>query len=75
MKKGIAQEKIDAAIDGLSDEVQLETANAILQKYLRNKECSRENLQKAFRYLISKGFDYETAKSALLALGEDVDEE
>ncbi len=74
-KKGIAQERIDEALGGLSEETQLETASAILQKYIRNKERTRETLQKAYRYLISKGFHYETAKSAIAALGEDVDEE
>ena len=74
-KKGIAQEKIDDALDGLSEEMQVETAGAILQKYLRNKERSRETLQKAYRYLISKGFSYDTAKSAMDALGEEIEEE
>ncbi len=74
-KKGIAQEKIDEALNKLDVETQVETAGAILQKYLRNKERSRETLQKAYRYLISKGFSYDTAKSAVAALGEDIDEE
>ena len=74
-KKGIAQEKIDDALDGLSEEMQVETAGVILQKYLRNKERSRETLQKAYRYLISKGFSYDTAKSAMDALGEEIEEE
>ena len=74
-KKGIAQEKIDNALDGLSEEMQVETAGAILQKYLRNIERSRETLQKAYRYLISKGFSYDTAKSAMDALGEEIEEE
>lgn len=73
--KGIAQEQIDAALDGLSEEKQTEAAVAILQKYLRNKEITREALQKAFRYLLSKGFDYEVAKSALTAFGECENEE
>lgn len=74
-KKGIAQEKIDEALFNLDEETQVETASAILQKYLRNKECSRETLQKAYRYLISKGFSYDTAKSAIAALGEEIEEE
>jgi SOS response regulatory protein OraA/RecX len=36
-----------------------------LQKYLRGKETDTATLQKAYRYLLSKGFDYETAKTAL----------
>ena len=46
----------------------------VLEKYLRSKEPTRENLSKAFRYLMSKGFDYDVAKRALTAYGE-LDEE
>ena len=40
-------------------------ARAVAQKYLRGKECTKENLYKAFRYLISRGFGYDTAKEAV----------
>ena len=42
---------------------------------MKNKEFTRENLHKAFRYLMSKGFDYDEAKSALEKLGTDLGEE
>ena len=32
---------------------------------------TKENLSKAYRHLMSKGFDYETAKAALASLGAD----
>ena len=47
-----------------------EAAKNILQKYMRSKEPTRENLSKGFRYLMSKGFDYDVAKQALSALGD-----
>ena len=37
---------------------------------MQNKEISRENLQKAFRYLMGKGFDTDVIKEALAGLGE-----
>jgi SOS response regulatory protein OraA/RecX len=41
---------------------------------MRGKVCDKETLQKAYRYLMGKGYDYETAKSALATMGE-TDEE
>ena len=72
--KGISDSEIDAAIDNLDGETQLQTATEILQKYMRGKTADKANLQKAYRYLMSKGFDYDTAKSALTAFGE-IDED
>ena len=43
----------------------------VLKKYLRGKSCDKQTLYKGFKYLLSKGYDYDTAKSALSSLGED----
>lgn len=72
--KGVSDEDIDLALDNLDDSAEEEAAKAILQKYMRNKTCDRETLQKAYRYLMGKGFDYETAKAALSSLGDCEDE-
>ena len=72
--KGVAEEDIDAALSGVTEETQVQAALVILQKYMRFKTADRETLAKAFKYLLGKGFDYEVAKSALSAFG-DVDEE
>ncbi len=66
--KGIAEEHIGAALEDLEGEE--ETAGRLLGKYMRGKTADRQTLSKAFRYLIGKGFDYETAKAALSAFGE-----
>lgn len=63
--KGVSDEDADAAVDALSEEEQLQTARAILEKYMRGKTPDTETLQKAYRRLLSRGFDYETAKTAL----------
>ncbi len=73
--KGVSDEEIRAALDGMDEGTELATATALLQKYMRSKTADRETLHKAFRYLMSKGFDYETAKTALAAFGADEDEE
>ena len=68
--KGVAEEEIDAALQNLDGETQGQAASAILQKYMRHKTADQETLAKAFRYLMGKGFDYETARAALSAFGD-----
>ena len=72
--KGISDEEIDLAIESIPQEVEEETAKMILEKYLRGKVLDKATLQKAFRYLMGKGYDYEVARSALASLGEIDDE-
>ena len=64
-QKGLSQEAVDNALSNLNPQTQEETAKNILQKYLRGKAFTKENLMKAFRYLCGKGFDYDTVKSVL----------
>lgn len=73
-RKGISDEHVETALEELDDEEQLEGAKRLLEKYMRTKTADRETLSKAFRYIMSKGFDYDVAKRALTAYGE-IDEE
>lgn len=73
-QKGVSDEAIDRAIGGLSPEQEQQSATAILEKYMRGKICDKATLQKAYRYLMGKGYDYEVIKSALTAYGECDDE-
>jgi regulatory protein len=73
-QKGLTDEMIDGAMQTVADGEQELASKKILEKYLRSKEITKENLQKAFRYLLSKGFDYEVAKSALQAFGATDDD-
>ena len=66
-RKGVSDEEIEGALQTLTGEV--ESATAILNKYLRGKELDKKTMQKAYAYLIGKGFDYETAREALRSLG------
>ena len=68
--KGVSDEEIDAALETLDENREIQTAKEILQKYMRGKIGDRETLQKAFRYLMGKVFDYEVAKGALSAYGD-----
>ena len=68
--KGVSEAEIDAAMDSLDEETQTQAAKTILAKYMRGKVADAQTLQKAYRYLMGKGFDYEVAKAALSSLGE-----
>lgn len=67
-RKGVKREDAARAAEGAQGEE--EAALAVLTKYMRNKEPTKENLQKAFRYLTGRGFGYETVKDALRRYGE-----
>lgn len=55
----------DAISSALEDYEEDENdAFEILQKYLRGKEINKVNVLKGYKYLLSKGFGYDTAKSA-----------
>lgn len=71
--KGISQKAIASALEEMPE--QTPAAKAVFEKYMRGKEYTKENLYKAFRYLLGKGFDYETAKAALEGLKDENDED
>ncbi len=71
-RKGVSAEDARVAVENMQGEE--EAALRVLQKYMRGREADKETLYKAFRYLIGKGFEYDTAKSALTSWG-DIDEE
>ena len=67
IKRGAAREAIDAALDETEEDG--DEVLAVAQKYMRGKQPTRENLNKAIRHLISRGYDYDLAKSAVSRLG------
>ncbi len=69
LRKGVAEAEVSAALKGLTE--QGETAKRVLEKYLRGKELTRETLRKAYAYLLSKGFGYDTAREALGGLADE----
>lgn len=68
-RRGVADEVAREAVEGIENSE--ESAKRVLEKYMRGKEVTRETLRKAYAHLISKGFDYDTARTALKSLGED----
>lgn len=46
-------------------ETELENASALADKYMKNKSCDLKNLQRLQRYLLSRGYGYDTVASVL----------
>ncbi|MBE7087462.1 MAG: hypothetical protein E7369_04090 [Clostridiales bacterium] len=69
MMKGVRKEDIFAAYDSVEIPAN-ENALAVAKKHIKNKELSKENLSKTYRYLVGKGFSYEETEYALSKLKE-----
>ena len=61
-RKGVSSSDMQEALDDIEDESA--AAARVAEKYLRSKEKTKENALKCYKYLLSKGFSYDTAKSA-----------
>lgn len=73
MEKGIKKDIIDSALDNIAP--QDDVCFSLAQKKLGNLEPTRENMAKVMRYLLSKGFDYDTIRRALHKLNFSEDDE
>lgn len=62
MQRGADPAAIKTALEDVSDDK--DEVLAILKKYMRGKTVNKQNMYKALRYLISKGFSYDVAKGA-----------
>ncbi len=68
-KRGAERKAVEEALAEIEEDA--DAALAVLTKYMRGKESTKENLYKGFKYLLSKGYGYDTAKSALSGFGVD----
>lgn len=71
-KRGISEEDMSLAIENIGD--QTESAVLIAEKYLKNKQKDKANLLKCYKYLLSKGFDYDVSKTVIERLGHNEDD-
>lgn len=63
MQKGVRKEDISSA--SMEAEVShFDNAKLLAEKYMRNKEHTRENYAKVYKYLIGRGFSYDEADFA-----------
>lgn len=69
LQKGISEEIIDNVLSQYED--QTEQIVSLLEKYMKNKDDTKENYQKAVRYLLGKGFKMENILKVLKGDIED----
>lgn len=69
IKRGADKSAIDCILDGVEEDE--EEVFEVLTKYMRGKQTDKQTLYKGFKYLLSKGYGIETAKSALSRFGEN----
>jgi len=58
LQKGVERDLIDEAVSTIGDQTDL--AQTLATKYMRNREFDQRGRASLYRYLLSKGFDYET---------------
>ena len=68
-QKGVDGQIIDSVLSTLEDET--ESAKRCLEKYMRGKTVDEGTLKKAYRNLLSKGFDYDTCRQAIESLKDE----
>ena len=67
--KGVDEKITDKLFGDVDDEE--EACRTVAEKYLKGKPLDYELKQKCYRYLISKGFDYDAAKRTLEQLEDE----
>ncbi len=71
-RKGVSDKDIENAIKTLDGEN--ESAIFVAEKYLKNKPRDKATKLKCYKYLLSKGFDYDVSKSAVESIIKDEDD-
>lgn len=74
-QKGIDKHIIQNAVNDIENDDEMAKIDTITAKYMKNKPKTGENLQKLFRYLQGKGFEFELIKNKISKLKEQVNDE
>lgn len=70
MMKGVSKDNAESAFINLEGSLN-DSARALAEKRLKNKEKSKENIYKTYKYLLSKGFSYDQAEYAISEFKEN----
>jgi regulatory protein len=65
LQRGIGRDEADAVVQELSADTQTELARTLAQKYMRARAADQKAFSNLYRYLLGKGFDYDTARTAV----------
>ena len=71
-QNGVEQEYIDLVDDLIDD--QKEYALVLAQKFAKGKDMDQKNLQKLYRHLASKGFDFDVCRYCANCIAEGVED-
>lgn len=71
IQRGADRSAIDSVLDEITEDE--EEVLSVARKYMRGKLPTRENINKTIRYLMSRGYGYELAKTAASKLGDGED--
>ncbi len=71
-QKGVSQEDAEKAVSTIEN--QSEQAYILARKYMKNKVVDKKNLQKCYKHLLSKGFDYDECKFAIEKFDENIED-
>ncbi len=71
LKRGVEKSVVEQALEDYEDDDK--QILLLLQKNLRGKQLTKENVYKACRYLVSKGYEYDAVKRACGSLENDED--
>ncbi len=71
IQRGADRAAIDSVLDEITEDE--EEILSVARKYMRGKLPTRENINKTIRYLMSRGYGYELAKTAASKLGDGED--
>lgn len=73
--KGVSDEDAAEALFELDSETELESAKVLAVKYLKSKKVLDEKVkEKLFRFLVSRGYDYDTIKKAMKAVSAEIED-
>lgn len=67
--KGVDEENIADVQEFIGD--QTEAAIEIAHKYMKEKQPTRENLQKLFRYLAGRGFEFDVCRECIRTFSQE----
>lgn len=67
--KGVSQKDIDLVMEEFESDT--EDIMALAHKYVKNKEITTELLSKMYRFLLSKGFEYEDVSAVVKSIKEN----
>ena len=71
LRKGVPAEIVEEKLAALSDDDQFDSCLRHAQKYMKNKDFDQKTKQKLFAHLVSKGYDFSIANSAIREVFDD----